>query len=55
MNKPWWQSVTIIGGIFFAALQSAETFGVVPVGASTETLKILSGFVTLFGLRRAVG
>jgi hypothetical protein len=55
VTKPWFKSVTILGGIAFAALQSAETLGVVPAGTGAELVKIAAGLATLYGLRRAAG
>ena len=55
MQKPWFQSITILGGIAFAAIQSAETLGVLPAGTGAELVKIATGLVTLYGLRRAQG
>ena len=55
MEKKWFQSVTIVSGIIFAAIQSAETLGVVPAGASIELAKVFAGLATLYGLRRAAG
>lgn len=55
MQKPWYQSLTIVGGIVFAAIQSAETLGVVPAGTGAELMKVVAGLVSLYGLRRAQG
>lgn len=57
MNKPWYQSVTVISAIVFAALQAAEKADVIPAGG-TETLaaalEALSAVGVAFGLRRAL-
>jgi len=55
MTKPWYQSITIVFGIIFAAVQSAETMGVIPTGAGAELTKVFSGLGALYGLRRATG
>ena len=55
MGKPWYQSITVISGIIFAAISAAETAGVVPAGTGAELVKIASGLGALYGLRRAAG
>lgn len=55
MEKPWYQSVTILSGIVFAAIQSAETLGVIPTGVTVELGKIVAALGALYGFRRAQG
>lgn len=55
MQKPWYQSLTIVAGIVFAAVQAAETLNVIPHGASAELAKVVAGLASLYGLRRAAG
>ena len=55
MKKPWYQSLTIVSGIVFSALQAAETMGVAPVGTTMTLAQIVAGLATLIGLRRAQG
>lgn len=57
-DKPWYKSLTIVGAAVFAALQSLESSGYVPVGISNGTVtfvQALAGLVSIIGLRRAVG
>ena len=58
MNKPWYQSMTIVGGSIYAALQFLESAGAMPAGvsgAASTLVQAIAGLVTLIGLRRAVG
>ena len=54
MNKPWYQSVAILGGTAYAMLQAAETVGFVPAGTGVEIAKIGSGLTSVYGLRRSM-
>ncbi len=57
MSKPWFQSVTVLSAVLFAAIQAFEQQGVIPTGASraiadlAQNALIVSG---VFGLRRAI-
>lgn len=57
MDKPWYQSVTIISALVFSAVSSLEASGVIPAGTAqnvADLIKVLSGFGTVFGMRRAI-
>ena len=57
MDKPWYNSMTMVGGAVFAAIGFLEQSGAIPAGASsqlTALVQAIAALVALFGLRRAI-
>jgi len=56
MDKPWYKSLTMIGGLVFTGVQFLEQNQAIPVGTVAQVMtavQAISGLVALYGLRRA--